>query len=592
MKRGDLAPEGAAAIGETGDLHRRIPAGCEPTASRRAGCWFRHRGSADAWVPGRRGQWLRWSEGGRKPSPRKYTAPRDHRFDRRDLPHADLRLGDDVNPSRRQRGRQLGTLLRVLSGVTLLVVLVLVYRSGAPPPATADGGPAAALPAPAPPGAAPAPAPPPSPLPLQVAREIVQELTQRSTLAIDPRGNLVPAPDGELPAGYRQLLHPDPVYWGEILEQLPSLGRFHAWLLAGGEPEGLPEEIRTELARSDAICRRHGLPSPFHPFLYLTPQAEAVESAALLPPGLCRWLAIPERLTGWEATAALAWSRLQQRLPRLRETAARASMGEPVPEDIPQGIFGRALGIPVEFQDYVGGVFTVPENRAAIATWLVPVAAELRTFVYALSRAMRRTPADRDRLALLAEALLDHLEPVWFHHLAFADPEHWTGHRPTTPAAYFLHALIAQYSANPRQHAETDHQDMLRLAQRSWEQAMGEEPEPQAFASTRFARAFVQRTQGLSGPRHAQELHALFHAHRDRLLGCDERRLAGAMRQIGETWLAYELDPGPDEDDLLAVIEWLDGHPEAWRSEAERARARQLSESLLRGLENLPGPSG
>lgn len=196
-----------------------------------------------------------------------------------------------------------------------------------------------------------------------------------------------------------RLLHPDPLRWGAVLERIPGLARFYAWLAAGGRPEGIPEGCRAELrGLGGRLAGSGGLSDPFEPFLEAAPATGPVSLPDLASRlALVGLPAAPQGFTG----AALA--RFEQALKAVWrvEAALRGPATGLATWDVEPGWLTAAArpGREIRLEDLVEYCMRDRSRRTRVRHLLSRLGAEFAAAFYLAGRAVEAEPERADDLA-------------------------------------------------------------------------------------------------------------------------------------------------------------------------------------------------
>lgn len=278
------------------------------------------------------------------------------------------------------------------------------------------------------------------------------ELRQAQRWSIDARGVPVKA----LVDPFRTpppFLSPDPLRALALDRELAVAASLRAWLLAGGLPESLPEEVRAGLRRVDGGYAAAGTARPFFPFLHLGPRPDPVAIPEGFPAGARHPsdASLSGEVSGWLGTAMEAFGRAD---------VAREALRQPL--ESPDGELGRLLA---RLAPQTAGrsplvvlerVSPPPELRERIGDMTRECAAATWEFLYAASRHLRlRGPEVRDHAVLLARGI-EKLGPAFLSPLGVLPAERVLGGPVAAPAEWLLAARLDVRAAQAAQRLGLD----------------------------------------------------------------------------------------------------------------------------------------
>jgi serine/threonine-protein kinase len=275
------------------------------------------------------------------------------------------------------------------------------------------------------PSGSPSPEPPPSPsgtteapervwpeaLGEEYAARMRRALEQAKESFVDESGTVHTLDEvvGSPPSTWEPLLPDDPARFVRVVENLPELAAWYAWLAAGGAVEDLREEVRQELRELDARFRREGQTEPYAPWLDLWPATRPVSARGVFgepnsgpggPP-----------LDGWSGTF-LEQIRLTLRAQEeARDEVVAYFEGRPsgFPGDRLEPLGMRTamhLDDPIQARRMVHHLDEYLASapwREVLLDWYRPFTTTFTSLTYAAARAIREHPEDAPQLIPLAE---------------------------------------------------------------------------------------------------------------------------------------------------------------------------------------------
>lgn len=227
----------------------------------------------------------------------------------------------------------------------------------------------------------------PSPFGDDYPGRLREELDRAGWLYRGPEGQVEDFRGRDPPRNWLEVLDPDPAEWGRLLESLPVLQEFGEWVRGGGRPETLAPDLVQALKAVDEAYRGQGLPRPFHPFLYVHPEAVPVP----LGPALSRRApGLPGEVSGWRGAAVAALLRALSRESFMTEEVERALHGrEVVSPAFPRETVSRVRLLSMrESRHFQRDLWHQSSARRTSGPWSRELGEHMQAYLYAANRAL------------------------------------------------------------------------------------------------------------------------------------------------------------------------------------------------------------
>jgi hypothetical protein len=417
----------------------------------------------------------------------------------------------------------------------------------------------------------------PPPLPTELTSlvpDLRREFAKLADHAIDPQGQLRPAPEGTIPDTWTPLDNRDPVRWNSIVEQLPSVRGARRWLESLPVPDDLTPRARRVLTTAAAVLEEHGLPDPFAAFEGLVPEPGSI--ADPLPATGRKWARqnpVPESVTGWRAVAHRALAELNTESVDLEEDYEGVVRRERPRTSSPFRSYRGPL-VSGGYRDLLLLMASNQRYREDTARWCGKASVLTQRALLAIGRSLAAEPETAGVLAMDAGSILTALRPGWAGFPMFLEPRDLLGREPRSAADFYVvgrslariteigrasltigigdfaeHAMYLEASNRPAHDPPT-----------RWMQVEGSRLVLRDLAA-RVGEGRYLKTAQILLPRMMEAAAGLPEEGVWKTLRLAARRdTTWAAAYCVRAWLAGER-PGPTKELRDSVLAWLDAHP-------------------------------